>query len=319
MKSYLRKHLATIIKVLVTVVGLAIVVGTVDLDQVGALLLAADWRWVGLAFLLVLVSLVLRAYRWLLLLRGLGTQLRFGRLVELYFVGSFFNAFLPAGLGGDAIRIIEVAQDVPADIAAGTVIVDRMSGLMMQFLVVLLVLPFRPDNFPANLTWLLAGAAVVGLVGGIVLLEGSLIRRFGRFLPGKLSPVGDGPVAKLLAAVQGCGWPAIMQAMLVSMLFNLMLLTWWWADSRALTYTVPYGYFFLAVPVMSLALLLPSVGGLGTREVLAPLLFAPAGLTSGQAVALSLLVFITLRLASLIGAPVYLWTLWRQPRQLPPQ
>ncbi|MCB0007317.1 MAG: flippase-like domain-containing protein [Anaerolineales bacterium] len=312
MKSYLRKHLSTIIKVLVTVVGLAIVVGTVDLSEVGSLLLTTDWRWVGLAFVLVLISLVLRAYRWLLLLRGLGTKLRFGRLVELYFVGSFFNAFLPAGLGGDAIRIIEVAHDVPADIAAGTVIVDRMSGLMMQFLVVLIVLPFRPDNFPSSLTWLLTGVSLVGLVGGMVLLEGSLIRRFGRFLPAKLSPVGEGPIAKLLAAVQGCGWPAIIKAMLVSMLFNLMLLTWWWADSRALAYAVPYTYFFLAVPIMSIALLLPSIGGLGTREVLAPMLFGPAGLNDHQAVALSLLVFITLRLAGLIGAPVYLWTLWRK-------
>ena len=315
--DFLRKHLSTLVKVLVTVIGLIIVVTNVDLAAVWALLLSADWRWVALAFSLVLVSLVLRAYRWRTLLQGLGSSPPFGRLVQLYFVGSFFNAFLPAGLGGDAVRIIEVANDVPTDVAAGTVIVDRMTGLMMQFLIVLLLLPFRPADFPNALALMLAALAVVGLIGGLVLLEGSLIRRFGSWLPGKLAPVGDGPIARLLAAVQGCGWSAIVRAMLVSLVFNLFLVSWWWADSRALGYSVPYGYFFLAVPVMSLALLLPSVGGLGTREVLAPILFAPAGLLDQQAVALSLLVFITLRLASLIGAPVYLWSLRGRPHPNP--
>ena len=289
--AFVRKHLSTILKVLVTVVGLVIVVSNVDLAEVWSLLVQADWRWVLVAFSLVLVSLVLRAYRWRTLLQGLGSSPPFGRLVQLYFVGSFFNAFLPAGLGGDAVRIMEVAQDVPTDVAAGTVIVDRMTGLMMQFLIVLVLLPFRPDGFPDLMAALLAAVAISGLVGGFVLLEGSLIRRFGSWLPGKLSPVGDGPIAKLLAAVQGCGWSAIFRAMFVSLIFNIFLVTWWWVDSRALGYRVPYGYFFLVVPVMSLALLLPSVGGLGTREVLAPILFAPAGLLDQQAVALSLLVF----------------------------
>ena len=42
---------------------------------------------------------------------------------HLYFVGNFFNAFLPSGFGGDVVRIIEIAEDVPGDVAVGTVIV----------------------------------------------------------------------------------------------------------------------------------------------------------------------------------------------------
>jgi hypothetical protein len=65
------------------------------------------------------------------------------------------------------------------------------------------------------------------------------------------------------------------------------------------------------VPVLSLALLVPSIGGLGVRETLAPALFAGANLSADEAVALSLLVFALLRLTSLLGAPLYLAAQWR--------
>jgi uncharacterized membrane protein YbhN (UPF0104 family) len=113
-------------------------------------------------------------------------------------VGNFFNAFLPSGFGGDAVRIMEVARDVPANVAAGTVIVDRLTGLLMLFVMALVGLPFRPADFPQELFLLITAVSVAGLIGGVILLEGSLLRRFGGWLPAKLSPVGNGPIARLL-------------------------------------------------------------------------------------------------------------------------
>ena len=62
----------------------------------------------------------------------------------------------------------------------------------------------------------------------------------------------------------------------------------------------------LVVPLLSLALLAPSISGLGVRESLAPLLFMGAGISAENAIALSLLEFVLLRVVSLFGAPVYL-------------
>ena len=73
-----------------------------------------------------------------ILVRSLHADVPFKRLVELYFVGGFFNVFLPSGFGGDVVRILELAQDVPAGLAAGTVIIDRLTGLMMLFALALL-------------------------------------------------------------------------------------------------------------------------------------------------------------------------------------
>jgi uncharacterized membrane protein YbhN (UPF0104 family) len=310
----MRKHLSTLVKITVTVLGLGYVILNVPLDDIGEALVGVRWSWLLVSFVIFTASLVLRAYRWLLLLRGLGVPIRFGRLVELYFVGNFFNAFLPSGFGGDAVRVVEIARDVPANVAAGTVIVDRLTGLLMLFVMALLALPFRPDNFPQELLWLVTAVSVGGLVGGFVLLEGSLIRRFGRWLPAKLSPVGDGPIARLLEAVQGCGWRAIGGALVISMLFNLLLVVSWAVTGLAIGLDISYPYYLLVVPILSVALLVPSVSGLGVREYIAPLLFAGAGVEAGQAVALSLLVFAVMRVGSLLGAPIYILSTLRQNR-----
>lgn len=315
------KRLSTLLKVGFTVIGLAIVLWRISPGEIIQILKEASWSWVLLAFLLVVASLFVRAFRWQILLRGLDASVRYGRLAELYFAGNFFNAFLPSGFGGDAVRILEVARDVPGNIAAGTVIVDRITGLVMLFIMALLVLPFRPDGFSPQLTWIILISCLAGLMASFILLEGSLIRRFGAWLPGKLSPVGDGPVAKVMQAVQGCGWRAIAGALGVSTIFNLMLVGWWYAAGRALGFEIPYSHYLLVVPLLSLALLVPSVGGLGVREVLAPYLFTTANLDSGdaaaQAVALSLLVFIIMRTASLLGAPVYIVSTLRRGRPKP--
>lgn len=309
----MRKYGATIIKVGITAVGLAIVFFTVPVDKLVASFDEIGWGWLALSFLLMTASLVVRAGRWLVLLRGLGVSIGLGRLVELYFVGNFFNAFLPSGFGGDVVRAVEAAQEVAPAVAAGTVIVDRLTGLMMLFLLALAALPFRPDSFPDQIFWVVTAVSLVGLAGGWVLLDGRLLRRFGRWLPGKLSVTDETqPLAQLLTAVRGCGWPAILQAMGISVLFNLMLISWWVTAGRALHDTISLAHAFLVVPILSVALLIPSVSGLGVRETIAPLLFAPAGLAAEQAVALSLLVFTLQRASSLLGAPIYLRSLRRK-------
>ncbi|MEI2607062.1 MAG: lysylphosphatidylglycerol synthase transmembrane domain-containing protein [Candidatus Promineifilaceae bacterium] len=307
------KYLSNLLKLLITVVGVYLVLQNVTIADIVATLTEVKWFWVLLAVGLMTASLVLRAYRWQLLLFGVNSHITLGRLTTIYFIGNFFNAFLPSGFGGDVVRVVEAARDVPTDIAAGTVLVDRLTGLLTLFVMGLIGLPFRPADFPVAQTWMVLSLSVGGLIGGYLLLDGRLIQRWGGWLPGKLSPVGDGPLAKLLKAIQACGWRAVWGALGVSALFNLLLVAWWAACGRALNLDISYGYYLLVIPILSVAMLVPSVGGLGVRENMTPLLFAPAGVSFHAAVTLAILTFLVLRLTSLFGAPVYLWS--HPPRQ----
>lgn len=310
----MRKHLGTIIKISITVLALLYVSRQVDLADTGRRLLQANLGWVLVGFLLVNSSLVVRAYRWLLLLHGIGAPIKFGRLVSLYFAANFFNSVLPSGFSGDVVRAVEAAQDVPAKTAAGTVLVDRATGLLALFMIGLAALPFRPDNFPQTLFWQTTAVCLIGLIGGFIMLEGRLVRRLGRLLPTFLQPAWQ-KVDGIIVAVQACGWTAVWQAMGVSILFNLMQIGWFAAAGLALGYQVPFTHYFLVTPFLSLAILLPSIGGLGIREGLAPLLFASAGLSDEQAVALTLLVFAIERLSGFLGAPVYILSTVQRSRK----
>jgi uncharacterized membrane protein YbhN (UPF0104 family) len=308
----MRKKISILLKIIITLAALVYVFNRVDFGDIGRRLADADWRWLLLGFLLVNLSLVVRAVRWLVLLRGLGNNVPLGRLITLWFVANFFNSVLPSGLSGDVVRAIEVTQDVPADIATGTVIVDRATGLLALFMLALLALPFSSSSFPPNLLGGIGGMCALGLAGGLVLLDGRLPRRVGRWIPLKFQPLWE-KLDGVLLAVEECGWPAIWQAMAVSAVFNLMQIAWFWAAGRALGYTdVGLIAYFLIVPIMAIAILLPSIGGLGIRESVAPLLFRGVGLSDDQAVALTLLVFALERFSGLLGAPVYIISLLRK-------
>ncbi len=304
----MRKHLSTFIKIGVTLLGLAVVLTRFDVRAIGAVMRQADLAWLLAGFLLFNAGVLLRAYRWLILVRSLHADVPFRRLAELYFVGGFFNVFLPSGFGGDVVRILELAQDVPPALAAGTVIIDRLTGLMMLFALALVALPFRPADFPHELLWLIVLICSGGLLGGLLLLEGTALRKLAALLPERLLNAGGGFIPKLTLAIDEIGWRAISGAMGISVLFNLLQAAWWTTTAIALGLTVPYLYMLLVVPLLSLVMLIPSIGGLGVRELIAPLLFAPAGLTPEQAIALSLLVFALERLSGLIGGPLYIYT-----------
>ncbi|MCZ7668414.1 MAG: flippase-like domain-containing protein [Chloroflexi bacterium] len=131
----------------VTLIGLAIVLRQVKPALILHTLAQVQLGWLFVSFMLVNASMALRAYRWSLLLRGAGSSIRLGRLVELYFVGNFFNMFLLSGFGGDVVRILEAARNVPGHIATGTVLLDRFTGLLMLFVMALFACLFARTAF----------------------------------------------------------------------------------------------------------------------------------------------------------------------------
>lgn len=313
----MRKQLSTLFKIIVTVVALVIVLREVDVETIWQTIRRANGWWIFAGFMLFNLSMGVRAIRWWLLLRSVGKPPPLSRLIELYFVGNFFNMALPSGFGGDVVRVVEAARDVPTDIATGTVLLDRLVGLVVLFIVALVVLPFQTAVFSTTILWLTIVGAVAGTLGILLLVDGRLIRWGGSWLPRFLNPNENGTAGKLYQAVQGCGWTAVLQAMGVSVLFNLVLAGWWLTSGLALGVSVSYLFYLFIMPLVAVPLLIPSVGGLGPRELIVPTLFVSIGVGPDTAVAISLIVFTITRLSGLVGAPLYLLSLLRQGSQQP--
>ena len=299
----MKKRWLDLLRVLVTVGALAFLIWTIDIGKMVDELRRADLRYLFVAFLLFIAGLVIRAFRWFVLVRALDSTVPFGRLLRLYFVGQFFSTFLPTAFGGVVVRALELTQDTESSVAVGTVFVDRMTGLLVLFAMGLAVLPFNLAHLELELIIVLVVVAGGGLVAGVAILERRFLQRITRWLPPVLSLSGEGTLARIHAAMTGCGRKAVLSAFGVSIVFNIVNVIINWLCGRALGLDLGLGYFFAVAPLISVSLLVPSLGGWGVREMVTQAVFASAGTEKGAAIGV-LLGLIGLG-AGLIGGVLY--------------
>ncbi|TET53403.1 MAG: flippase-like domain-containing protein, partial [Anaerolineales bacterium] len=212
----MKKFWLNLLRLFVTAAALACLLWQVDLRATLAALRRAELLYLGAALVLYTLGLVIRAHRWNILVRVLGVRVPFVRLLRLYVVGQFFNAILPSAFGGDVVRALELTRDADSSAAVGTVLLDRMIGLLVLFAASLLALPFYAAQVGTWLTVLLFVVMAGGLAVGGLILEGRLLRRLTQSLPGVFSLAGQGRVARVYTAVTSCGWGAVGRAAGVS-------------------------------------------------------------------------------------------------------
>jgi uncharacterized membrane protein YbhN (UPF0104 family) len=300
----MKKTWMNVLRVAVSIGALAFLVWNIDLAKTLDELRRVDLGYLLVAFLLFLLSLVVRAWRWFVLVRSLDPKVCFRRLLHLYFVGQFFSSFLPTAFGGDVVRAAELTQDTDPSAAIGTVLLDRMLGLMVNFGLGLVLLPLTVARMEPWLVGALVAIAGGGLALGVMILEGRIIRRLTRGLPGVLSLAGEGPLAKIYAAVTNCGRRAVLSALQASLVFNVINVIINWLCGLAVGTGISLGYFFVVTPLISVSLLVPSVGGWGVRELVSTAVFA--SVSAEKAAMLGVSLGLIALAAGLVGGGIYL-------------
>jgi uncharacterized membrane protein YbhN (UPF0104 family) len=301
----MKKRLFNVLKVVVST-GLIIylLVFQVDLGQLWQVVCQARWAYLIAAMVLMIVGTALRAVRWQALLEALDISVPLWRLVHLYFVGAFFNIFLPSGMGGDAVKMTELARStgrVPE--AIGTTLVDRATGLWVLFVLALLALPFSYALLPEGWTPMIALATLGGVLGGWVAMGTPLIP----WLGGKLRLPGQEKLERFYRSVSQLGYRALGKACTVSLIFDVLLILFNLLIAYGLNVDQPLGIFLLFTPIISFSLALPiSIGGLGVREQTYVLLFGSLGVSDTAAAAMGLANYaLTNLVVGLLGGVLY--------------
>ncbi len=276
----------------------------VDLGQLWQVLRQARWIYLAAATGLMVAGTALRAVRWQVLLSALNITVPLRRLVYLYFVGAFFNIFLPTGLGGDAVKMAELAHSTGrAPEAIGVTLVDRATGLWVLFALALLALPFSYTLLPAGWAPAIALGTLAGVIGGWMLMGTSLIP----WLGGKVQLPNQEKLERFYRSVSQLGYRALGKACAVSLVFDVLLILFNLLIARGLNVDQPPGIFVLFTPIISFSLALPiSIGGLGIREQTYLLLFGLLGVPNTSAMAMSLTNYALSNLVvGLIGGCLY--------------
>lgn len=292
-----------------------------DWPRVAAAFASLRGEFWCLAALLYTGCQFLSALRWRGLARVVGFRASVGRYTGIFFIGSFFNLVLPTSVGGDVVRVWYLSgvrskrATGRTTLAAITVLMDRVSGLVMLVALACVATYFSPVKLP---TWVTVAVFVAALgtgagVGFLVLggiLAGAVLRR----VPRRLKPL----LLRLLRAARL--YLRHPRTLLASALFSIAIqalnVLVVWCIGLGLGLDVPLVCYGVCVPLATLLTLLPiSLNGMGLREAGYALLLSPLGVPEATAVALAFLLFLALLMTSLVGLGCY--TLGRFPRYVP--
>jgi len=239
----------------------------------------ANFVWLFPALVFFNASKILSSFRLELFWQACGVRIDRIENLRLYYIGMFYNLFLPGGIGGDGYKVYLLSRKKEAKTKelVKAVLLDRISGLIPLGILtaLLLCLPGIVSGPLLPWKWILLPLSAVGY-----LLAHILIKRF--YAPFAL------PFHR--ASLQGMG---VQILQLISAWFILLALG---VEDRQ-------GAFLALFLLSSVAAVIPfTIGGLGAREWVMVTGSAWLQTSTGQAVGTGLIFFVITALISLPGA-----------------
>ena len=302
------------LKILIRVaIGVGVLVALLVKADVGQLwdqIRNAKVAYLLAALAAIFGGLVISAFRWKAYLDALELPLKLGTLFRLYFVGTFFNAFLPTGIGGDAYKAVRLGRDKDSLAPAfASVFLDRFAGVVGMAAIGLVSSAYilasgeerqRVPLIALVLSLAIIGAATILLVGGERLLgRGRLVKHEG---------IG-GRIRRAMRSIHAAARhpEAAARGYFFGVLFQALVFAYHVCVAKALRIEgVPIMVFASIVVISSLATMIPlSLNGLGFRESAYIWALGRYGVDHDTAFAFALLVLASLLLASLVGGLIY--------------
>ena len=292
-----RRGIKLVLGLLISALFLATTLRAVPLRHVGETLADASLSWVLVALGFVGLAYLLKIYRWTVMLRSLGAEVRLGEAAVPFLGGVAFNNVLPFR-AGDVIRVIAFQRftGVPASGQIGTLALERLMDLF-----VLLALLF------ATVTFSEVRLLDAGLLAGLQLAAAALAVAVLLFIAAprtlrlvvtwaernwpKLHRFGDA-LLRLSDAVATLSRPSFLLRILV-----LSVAAWlaeggvYFAVGQALGVVTTPQAALLALSVATLATLIPSAPGyVGTFHYFAARVAVASGGSQVGAAAFAILV-----------------------------
>lgn len=276
-KFNLKKLLKPLLQLLVTGLALYLVLRKTDVAKLFGIIRSANPWYLLLSLLFFNISKLFNAVRLNRFFKAIGIELSALYNLKLYYLGMFYNLFLPGGIGGDGYKIYVLQKNHGMKMinVFHAVLWDRICGIFaLVFLSVILLLP---STFALKLPQLVpyAWLLLVAIYPLALLLNKLFYTQF----------IGVFTITALESML-------VQIAQVISAFFILQAIS---LQANHIDY--------LAIFLMStVATILPiTIGGAGAREVTFYYLLHFIQLETNAGVALSLIFFGISALSSLAG------------------
>ena len=301
----LRSVLSITIKLAISALLVWVFLRQIDLQDLAEAAGRISLQACALGILLFVLSNVLGAVQWALLLRGQDINLPFRTVLTIYFVGVFFNNFLVSNIGGDAVRVYDLkALTGRATAGFAAIFMDRFVGLFTLIVFCIAAFSMDPNLWTPGLVWPM-GALALAIVGILCFgfsrrLSGWTLRICEKALPqavtGLLGDVRDGFIEYRHA------YGLLFRVGVVAAAVQLSRVAVYYVMGWGMGLGVGFAYFLVFIPLIAIVAAVPiSFGGIGVRENLGAILFARVGVGAPEALAMMFLGYLAGIVASLVG------------------
>ena len=306
-----RRPVVLIVKLLVTISLFGWILSQVDINALASSLANTKLSYFAFAIIAHALALLLFSVRWWYLYRTQDKTSRYRDTFKSYYLGLFFNNFLPTGIGGDVIRILRLRKfGCATHLLVSSSLMDRILGLTSILMMGLVALSITPNFVLHPNTKLVIYIIAILAPFGLLFLFSDYMPKFTRFI---LQRFHKGRFTDFLLHVMSTlhGYrharPHILFALILSILAQYFIILSYVMIGFSLDISLPIPVFFIIIPIVFLATSLPiSIGGLGVREGVIVSLFTLFNVDTQAAIALSILYFIIILLISLPGGLILL-------------
>jgi uncharacterized protein (TIRG00374 family) len=268
-------------------------------------------------FLVALACLLISNFtgclQWKLLLDKQNVHMGYWHLIKLYFVGLFFNNFMPGNVGGDVKKVYDIRMQGDQQTVGGgltATFFDRLFGLFFLNVLALAVGALFFIRDPDQRLFLLPSFWF--FVAFCVLFAGLFSKRIGRILAWISNHIFPKSVQERFLHFQKRFqyyrdlklWLRITVLSAVTQSLRVVV---HFFCGIAIGLQIDVSWYFFFIPMVSVISALPiSIGGFGPRELLAQSLFDRIGVPGLQSVVVQLLAYLVSLVVSLVGAVFFL-------------
>jgi len=292
----LNSALKLIIKIVISAGLLTWTISKIQLDSLGAAVIQSHLPSLLVSLLMVNMCMLVSALKWRPLLTVHKVQIPFARLLSFYYTGLFANNFLPSSIGGDAMRVYDVARSSgkPKEAAASVIAERLLASLALALTAAVALALISGTGGGSMISWLVGGILAFCLAATAILLCCNFRE--------------DGKVGRWLCRLGNYKeHPGILlKVLMLSLLFQFVLVLANIFIFQAIGVNIPLLKHFLFIPVIMAVSMLPlSINGLGIREGMYVVLYGYAGIEPATALACALLFFTLVTVTSLAGGVLF--------------
>jgi len=290
------------IKLLITLIIFYFLFQKINFQELWHILAKSHGVWILLALMLQLSSTYLAAYRWFQISKLLAFKESLSFYVQSYFKGSFFNQVLPSSIGGDAVRIIDLAQKgYHKKEAFYIVFVDRVIGLVGLLILNFIASILFYGTFPSDFSRLILFISLAGIISFVSLFLFEKIHFLSKYkfinLFHRLSVrLNTLYISKSI----------LIKHISISVLVHFLSVLTLYGISLSIDAHISFQMLLIAVPPVFLLTIVPiSLAGWGIREGAMVGIFMLVGADPTKVLAMSILYGLLLIISALPGS--YFW------------